>query len=766
MRRDSKMTGSALGAGSTTWKLRPSVSAAAENLRRVWKRAFGLVSREHALALVDQAVVSGTNFLTTLAIARWSDAGQLGIYAVGISLLVSLLAFQDSLILQPYAIQRYHPEGTSIERAGASLTLSILFSAGCILVLGVIALGFVVWGAGPEMVAVTWAIAGIVLFALTRDFARRFAFARLEMGQAILLDLAASILQLSAVVWLGVSGRMSALGAFAAVGGATALAMAGWLYRARSEFAIRVPHVRTALKQTWTLGKWLLVGRVTGQVQGSITYWLLIANGGAVVTGVFAACMSIVNLANPLLLGLGNSLMPRSVLAWKNGGGPALWREAIRNTVLFTALLAPFSLGVFVAGETVMRLLYHGSEFEGHAHILTVLTLTMFSNALGVPPTIGLATMERPRAIVTNTTIGAFLTVTLVWLLLTQWGLLGAAYGLLATGVVGALGRWLAFFLRVPKVSDPTSVMRALQEVTQAADAKGWVITPLGSGLHAETFLMQSSGPPILDGNHSLVAKLYRPAEALTLEMVQAQFDSLSKLHAALDGRQIDGWQVSVPRPLYICKSPLALVMTEVPGKHIDSYTSKSHALTSKTLLDASRAFVTAMQLCWSDGRRHGDLGVHNVLFDVEARKISFIDAGTRESCPVCNTDSGLQSPTTSDLAHVLYDVALDVMDLLGSPTMRTHREVFVEKVFRRIIDDVNSPEEKRQLLNEIWSCVQQHLTDCLQVSWSPRGMWHRFIRQIVMQRIRSILERVIAQSNMCAGQGRYELDRAVQISR
>ena len=90
--------------------------------------------------------------------------------------------------------------------------------------------------------------------------------------------------------------------------------------------------------------------------------------------------------------------------------------------------------------------------------------------------------------------------------------------------------------------------------------------------------------------------------------MVQAQFDSLSKLHAALDGRQIDGWQVSVPRPLYICKSPLALVMTEVPGKHIDLYASKSHALTSKTLLDASRAFVTAMQLCWSDGRRHGDL--------------------------------------------------------------------------------------------------------------------------------------------------------------
>jgi hypothetical protein len=41
--------------------------------------------------------VSGTSFLTTLLIARSSDAGQLGVYAVGISLLGSLAAFQDSL---------------------------------------------------------------------------------------------------------------------------------------------------------------------------------------------------------------------------------------------------------------------------------------------------------------------------------------------------------------------------------------------------------------------------------------------------------------------------------------------------------------------------------------------------------------------------------------------------------------------------------------------------------------------------------------------
>jgi O-antigen/teichoic acid export membrane protein len=148
-------------------------------------------------------MVSATGFLTTIFIARWSGPTQLGFYALGLSVLLSLLGFQDSLISQPYLIQRHHPGGIPAERVGAFLTLSILFSAGSTLVLTVATLGFLKWGGGPEMIVMTLAIAGIVPFALTRDFARRFAFAHLDTGRVILLDLAAAIIQLSTLGWLG-----------------------------------------------------------------------------------------------------------------------------------------------------------------------------------------------------------------------------------------------------------------------------------------------------------------------------------------------------------------------------------------------------------------------------------------------------------------------------------------------------------------------------------------------------------------------------------
>jgi len=408
--------------------------------------------------------VSAAGFLTTLLIARWSDSTQLGVYALGLSVLLSLLAFQDSFILQPYMIQRYNLEGTPAERAGASLTLSILFSAGSILALTVAALGFLALGGGPEIVVMTWAIAAIVPFALTRDFARRFAFAHFKTAQVLFLDLTAAIIQLSALSWLGASGRMSATSACAALGAACALPTAISLYYTRAEFTIRLPHVRVTLKQTWALGKWLLVGRITDQAKGYTTYWLAAAVGGAAVTGVFSACMSIVGFANPLMIGLFNIIMPKYVLAWKHGGGPRLWHETIRSTALIAALMTAFSLAVLLVGEDVMRFLYHGKDFEGHGQTLTVLALAISFGSLGTPAQIALATMERSRALMLNTAVQAVVTMVLVWILMMEWGLLGAAYGMLAGALIGCVGCWIPFYALVPKVGDPAPALRVLQE--------------------------------------------------------------------------------------------------------------------------------------------------------------------------------------------------------------------------------------------------------------------------------------------------------------
>jgi O-antigen/teichoic acid export membrane protein len=166
------------------------------NIKKGLHYAAKFVSREHALSLLDQGIVSATGFLSTLMIAHWADASQLGIYALGLSVLVSVVAFQDSLILQPYTIQRFHSEEEATVQAGASLMLSAFFSAGSVLIL-MVAASVLTWRASADTIAITWTVAGVMPFALTRDFARRFDFAHLAVGRVVLLDFGTAVVQLS-----------------------------------------------------------------------------------------------------------------------------------------------------------------------------------------------------------------------------------------------------------------------------------------------------------------------------------------------------------------------------------------------------------------------------------------------------------------------------------------------------------------------------------------------------------------------------------------
>jgi O-antigen/teichoic acid export membrane protein len=399
----------------------------------------------HALGLADQAFVSGASFLTTVLISHWTSPSYLGIYAIGMSALVSMLAIQDSLISLPYTIQRHHPLGTLDEHAGSALMHCGLLSALSVVVLSVTALGLTARGSEPAMTAMMWALAGAAPFALLRDFGRRFAFAHLHLTRALSLDIAVASIQLVLLCWLGWIGLMSPANACAAIGGACAIVSILWLYVGRGNFAIRADQVWPALKRSWGLGRWLFALQITVSVQACIPYWLLALVVGTTATGIYAASMSIVLFANPLMIGIGNTLAPKATLALKEGGHARLRREVARDLLFLSATMTLFCIVLLFVGEDIMRLLYRGNEYAGHGQIVIVLGLAMLASAVGMPASNALQSMQRPQAIFWASLIGAVLTVVLVWSLMSKWGLLGAAYGFLLGNVAGTVGRWVAF---------------------------------------------------------------------------------------------------------------------------------------------------------------------------------------------------------------------------------------------------------------------------------------------------------------------------------
>jgi O-antigen/teichoic acid export membrane protein len=403
-----------------------------------------------ALGFLDQAVVSGTSFITTVLISHWTSPDQLGLYAIGITVLLSMLAVQDSLISLPYTIQRHEPLSTPNEHAGSALTHCGLLAAFGVIILTLAAFALSARGLRPELMAMMWALAGVVPFALLREFGRRFAFAHLRMAPAFMLDAAVATIQLSALCWLGWAGWMSPATACAAIGGACAVASLVWLYTTRVEFVIRADQVRATMKQSWGLGKWLFALQITVSVHACSPYWLLALGAGTSATGVYAACMSIVLFANPLMIGIGNTVAPKAALALKEGGPSRLRREIIRVSLLLWAAMTLFCLVLFFVGEDVMRFLYHGEEYAGHGQTVLVLALALQALTVSMPVSMALQSMGRPQAVLWASGAGTVLTVVLGWLML-DWGPTGAAYAYLAGSLAGAVGRWIAFLAIVPR---------------------------------------------------------------------------------------------------------------------------------------------------------------------------------------------------------------------------------------------------------------------------------------------------------------------------
>src|ERR1700682_1558781 len=161
----------AVPANATQGKTRGTCLGILRMLRTPWA-----AWQTHALALADQAVVSGTSFLTMVVVGRSTSASELGLYSIASSLLVTSVTIQDSLISFPYTIQRHRLLGKSADHSDSSLKLSFLLSALCIVVLALAALGLSSWNAEAKLVAMIWALAAVAPFALLRAFGRRLAF--------------------------------------------------------------------------------------------------------------------------------------------------------------------------------------------------------------------------------------------------------------------------------------------------------------------------------------------------------------------------------------------------------------------------------------------------------------------------------------------------------------------------------------------------------------------------------------------------------------
>lgn len=413
-------------------------------VRRLLRLSTRIPAHRASLALVDQAVVSGTNFATSIIIARFCDKAQLGLYLLAWSTIFIFNEVLSAVITTPYVVMS--PTLQSERQAGyrgSALLHQVLLSLVAVLVLSPVGL-WLRFGKRSELGALLEVVSGLLIILLFREFSRRMWFAHLEMRAAVLADTGASLLQMLLLGTIIAAKHLNAATAYAAIATAAAVPSTAWLLMYRKRLRLSAPTALRDFRMNWGLAKWIAC---SGAFWAAAMYsypWLLVWIRGASVAGIWAACYGLVALSNPVLLGFGNYLGPKIAHIQGDDGVWAMRRYVYRSSLHFVSLLLPFALLVWFFGNFFIQHLY-GPGFVGHEVVVRILAANVLLLGAVFSITRGFFVLQRAD-LDTYVNILAIASLFLLGLPMVRWyGVVGAAIGLTATAALTGVVRAVIF---------------------------------------------------------------------------------------------------------------------------------------------------------------------------------------------------------------------------------------------------------------------------------------------------------------------------------
>jgi O-antigen/teichoic acid export membrane protein len=408
----------------------------------------GTALHQSAVSLIDQAIVSATNFMTGLMIGRACSKEEFGIYMLGYTIILFVMELQSSLISTPFMVFSPRLKGSAHALyTGSTLIHQFALSALTILAL---AIGGVLLrlGYGPSGLApVVWTLAAVITIVMLREYVRRVCFTGLQMKTALFLDSCIGVVQFGGLLVLSRLSILSASRAYWVVGLSSGIVVLGWMISHSEKFTLRLSQAVSDFRRNWLFGKWVFASGLLYTFSMGLYPWILAAYHGTAATGVWAACLGIAALGNPVLLGGQNYLGPKIAHVYARTGASALRSFVFKASAVFSLPLWVLSAAMLALGGPLVVFLY-GSKYAGNGAIVFVLTVNVALSVATFAVSRALFAIERADLDFLANFVALFvLLVAGVWLTKSH-GVLGAAYGLLLANAV-ATGLKCVVFTRI-----------------------------------------------------------------------------------------------------------------------------------------------------------------------------------------------------------------------------------------------------------------------------------------------------------------------------
>ena len=404
------------------------------------------------LAYVDQALVSGVNFLTAIVLARALGLQEFGRFSLIWMVVQFLNTLQSSLVIVP--MMSIGPLQTETDRAaydGAILVqqglLSLVLVGGLWLLGGLASMlggsAFGVWlpqGMLEPLNAILWPLLAVVLGCQWQECLRRLFFSREHPGKALLNDVVSYLGQFAVLLSLlaaaGLPGipPLTMITVLWVIAGSSGVAVAVGLLML-GPIQIDLTTIRSVCARHWRFSRWLLA---SGMLQWLSASYLILTAGwvlGAAAVGAIKAAQSLIGLTHVLFNGLSNIVPIRLGQALTRQGFDAmehtLWRISLTGGSITAALMIP---AMFFA-EPLLALVY-GADYGEFGWVLRVFVAVYLLMFLIQQMSFGLRALECTRPIFIGYLLTALVSVLFAGALVERGGIAGVMWGMVGLNLI------------------------------------------------------------------------------------------------------------------------------------------------------------------------------------------------------------------------------------------------------------------------------------------------------------------------------------------
>lgn len=353
------------------------------------------------LAVLDYGLISGSNFVLGVLLARWLSPREYGAYALVFSLFILVGFLYQSLLLEPLSVF----SGTLFYdnlRGYLKTTLSIHWALSLVMCLLLGAAAAVAHFIGhASLLAVS--LAGMTIatpFILAHGMGRRGFYLKLSPGPAAFGSIFYCVMVIGGVFVIFHLGWLTSFTAFLVMGTAAFVSSIFMAFQLNAALAPAIGHpkLRATWKKHWEYGRWALGTCVVGWIPNYIYIPLVSGFSGMAAAGELRALM---NLAAPVLQtysALSMLFLPYAARVQSETGRADTSTLNRRLAALFVAGSVAYWAVLIPLKQPLFQFLYAGKYMDS-AYLIPLFALetTVWSASLG--PAILLRAMESPQSL-------------------------------------------------------------------------------------------------------------------------------------------------------------------------------------------------------------------------------------------------------------------------------------------------------------------------------------------------------------------------------